>query len=130
MCILEERSDLPYGCKNRLFNVRKNSALLMLEDFFFKDKVFFLTRVFNHIKGNLNKIFHGDFGEGDFCECEIAWMMKFQKSDADLFSNLVRSNHKMCSVKKVVLKNFANFPGKHLSWSVFFNEVAASGIFY
>ena len=30
------------------------------------------------IKSNLNKIFHGDFGEGNFCECEIAWKMKFQ----------------------------------------------------
>ena len=35
-----------------------------------------------------------------------------------------RSSHRRCSVKKVVLKNFANFTGKHLCWSIFFNKVA------
>ena len=30
-----------------------------------------------------------------------------------------RSSHQRCSVKKCVLKNFANFTGKHLYWSFF-----------
>ena len=29
------------------------------------------------------------------------------------------SSHRRCFVKKVVLKNFANFTGKHLRWSLF-----------
>ena len=32
---------------------------------------------------------------------------------------LFRSSHRRCSVKKGVLKNFANFTGKHLCWSPF-----------
>ena len=35
-----------------------------------------------------------------------------------------RSSHLRCSVKKGVLKNFANFTGKHLCLSLFFNKVA------
>ena len=30
-----------------------------------------------------------------------------------------RSSHRMCSVKKVVLKNFAIFTGKHLFWGLY-----------
>ena len=30
-----------------------------------------------------------------------------------------RSSHRYCSVKKVFLKNFANFTGRHLCWSLF-----------
>ena len=30
-----------------------------------------------------------------------------------------RNSHRRCSVKKGVLKNFANFTGKHLCWSPF-----------
>ena len=30
-----------------------------------------------------------------------------------------RSSHRRCSVNKDVLKNFANFTGKHLCWSLF-----------
>ena len=33
--------------------------------------------------------------------------------------NLFRSRHQRCSVKKDVLKTFANFTGKHLCWSLF-----------
>ena len=32
---------------------------------------------------------------------------------------LFRSKHRSCSVKKCVPKNFANYPGKHLCWSLF-----------
>ena len=35
-----------------------------------------------------------------------------------------RSSHQRCSIKKDVLKNFANFTGKHLCQSPFFNKVA------
>ena len=31
----------------------------------------------------------------------------------------LRSSHWSCSVKKFVLRNFANFTGKHLCWSLF-----------
>ena len=34
-----------------------------------------------------------------------------------------RSSHRKCSVRKSVLENFANFTGKHLCWSLFY-EVA------
>ena len=33
-------------------------------------------------------------------------------------------NHRMCSVKKGVLRNFAKFTGKHLCQSLFFYKVA------
>ena len=33
--------------------------------------------------------------------------------------DLFRSSHQRCSVKKDVLKTFANFTGKHLCWSLF-----------
>ena len=35
-----------------------------------------------------------------------------------------RSNHRWCSIKKAVLKNFAKFTGKHLFRNLFFNKVA------
>ena len=43
---------------------------------------------------------------------QILWSLTWTK-----FS-LFRSNHRRCSVKKGVLKNFANFTGKHLRWSL------------
>ena len=39
-------------------------------------------------------------------------------------NEIFRSSHRRCSVKKDVLKNFANFTGKHLCRSLFFNKVA------
>ena len=35
-----------------------------------------------------------------------------------------RSNHRRYSAKKVFLKSVANFTGKHLCFSLFFNKVA------
>ena len=35
-----------------------------------------------------------------------------------------RSSHRMWSIKIGVLKNLAKFTGKHLHWSLFFNQVA------
>ena len=36
----------------------------------------------------------------------------------------VRRSHRRCSVRKVVLRNFGKFTGKHLCQSLFFNKVA------
>ena len=36
-----------------------------------------------------------------------------------------RSSHWRCSVKKGVLKNFANFTGKYLCWSLFLINLQA-----
>ena len=35
-----------------------------------------------------------------------------------------RSNHKRCSLKKAIPKNFSKFTGKHLRQGLFFNKVA------
>ena len=35
-----------------------------------------------------------------------------------------RSSHRKCSVRKAILRNFANFTGKHLCKSLFFNKVS------
>ena len=45
-------------------------------------------------------------------------ILKFSKSKR------CRSSHRRCSIKIDVLKNFANFTGKHLCQSLFFNKVA------
>ena len=39
--------------------------------------------------------------------------------------HFMTSSHRSCSMKKVVLKNFAKSIGKHLCQSFFFNKVAA-----
>ena len=36
----------------------------------------------------------------------------------------IRSSHQRCSMKKIVLRNFSKFTGKHLCQSLFLNEVA------
>ena len=41
----------------------------------------------------------------------------------------IRSNHQRCSVKKAVFKNFANFTGKHPSWSLFLIKCEICEIF-
>ena len=38
-----------------------------------------------------------------------------------------RSNHRRCSIKKAVPKNFAILTGKYLCWSLFFNKVPSLG---
>ena len=40
------------------------------------------------------------------------------------FTPRFRSNHRRCSVKKGVLKNFLKFTGKHLPHCLFFNKFA------
>ena len=44
-------------------------------------------------------------------------------------SNL-RSSHRSCSIKKVALKNFAKFTGKHLCQSLVSNKVAGLRLRY
>ena len=44
------------------------------------------------------------------------------------YSSIYGSSHRRCSVKKGVLKNFANFTGKHLFWSLFLIKLQASGL--
>ena len=46
------------------------------------------------------------------------------KRNSDLNLNVNRSSHRSCSVRKVVLRNFAKFTWKHLCPSLFFNKVA------
>ena len=41
---------------------------------------------------------------------------------------MFRSSHRRCSVRKVVLRNFAKFTGKHLCQSLFFNKAAGWGM--
>ena len=38
-------------------------------------------------------------------------------------NNINRSSHKRCSIKKGLLKSFANFIGKHLWWSFFLRKL-------
>ena len=42
----------------------------------------------------------------------------------DLKWDNIRSSHRRCSLKKGALKNFTKFTGKHMSQSLFFNNVA------
>ena len=44
-------------------------------------------------------------------------LLRHTMNDSDLLG-LFRSSHRRCFVKKGVLKNFANFTGKHLRWSL------------
>ena len=46
---------------------------------------------------------------------KITWLTKLSK---------IRSSYRRCSVRKVVLRNFAKRTGKHLCQSLFFNNVA------
>ena len=41
-----------------------------------------------------------------------------------------RSSHWSCSIKKDVLKNFTNFTGKHLRWSLFLIKLLACSLLY
>ena len=59
-------------------------------------------------------------------------MEKSSKSD-ELLQNkcsFIRSNHRRCSVKKGVLKNFSKFIGKHLCWSLFLNKITGWGLHF
>ena len=47
----------------------------------------------------------------------------FQKNICERLLLHFRGSHWKSSVKKGVLKNFANFTGKHRCWSISFNKV-------
>ena len=53
-------------------------------------------------------------GEISFTKVFLSWFFPFN-----------RCSHRRCSVKKGVLKSFANFTGKHLWWSLFLINLEA-----
>ena len=53
-------------------------------------------------------------GEISFTKVFLSWFFPFN-----------RCSHRRCSVKKGVLKSFANFTGKHLWWSLFLIKLEA-----
>ena len=55
-------------------------------------------------------------------EFEVFWIVQSRGTLTKL--GALRSSHRRCSVRKVVLRNFANFTGKHLCQSLFFNKIA------
>ena len=57
-------------------------------------------------------------------EFEVFWIV--QSRGRLTKSGALRSSHQRCSVRKGVLRNFANFTGKHLCQSLFFNKVAGN----
>ena len=62
-------------------------------------------------------------------EFELFWIVQSRDILTKLAS--VRSSHQSGSVKKGVLRNFANFTGKHICLTLFFSKVAglrASGL--
>ena len=54
--------------------------------------------------------------------------MSRNKKSFDMWKSILKSmgrrGHQMCSIKKDVLKHFANFIGKHQCQSLFFNKAA------
>ena len=52
------------------------------------------------------------------------WVERFMRKFLTNFLGRGRSNHRRCSVRKGVLRNFTKFTGKHLYQSLFFNKVA------
>ena len=46
-------------------------------------------------------------------------MLRSISEAATFLKKIFRSSHQRCSVKIGVLKNFSNFTGKHLCWSLF-----------
>ena len=75
------------------------------------------------------------YGKSPFRVKFLESMLILTKSDLILYSCFVitlrcfetvclRSSHRMCSVRKGVLRNFAKFTENHLCQSLFFNKVA------
>ena len=56
------------------------------------------------------------------------WPVTFVKPEGtvSVISSHICS-HQRCSVKKDVLKNFANFTGRHLCWSLFLIKLQSPG---
>ena len=51
--------------------------------------------------------------------CHRPWRNIDERVQLIIECNIVVSSHRRCSVKKGASKNFANFPMKHLCWSLF-----------
>ena len=51
--------------------------------------------------------------------------MSTKQSSTRFSLKTYRSSNRRCYVKKVVLKTFLNFTGKHLCWSIFFIKLHA-----
>ena len=58
-----------------------------------------------------------------FTECQFDFIPD-DSCVAQLQSITHKNSHRRCSGKKSVLKNFSNFTGKRLCWSLLFNKVA------
>ena len=67
-----------------------------------------------HLKGVLRCAFANEF--------EVFWIVQGRGTLAKL--RALRSSHRRVFVKKGILRNFANFTGRHLCQSLFFNKVA------
>ena len=50
--------------------------------------------------------------------------IKLKTTNKEILESLFRSNQQVCSLRKVVLRDFAKFTEKHLCQSVFFNKVS------
>ena len=64
----------------------------------------------------------GDEGKTYLEYCQLPMMETFQPLSTIL--EKTRSNHRRCSVRKGVLRNFAKLTWKYLCRSLFFNKVA------
>ena len=64
----------------------------------------------------------GDEGKTYLEPCQLSMMETFQPLSTII--QKTRSNHRRCSVRKGVLRNFAKLTGKYLYRSLFFNKVA------
>ena len=76
--------------------------------------------------GNVN--FISRWSNKEKCGIELFSVHGKQKYTSlnDFKTQSVRSSHWRCSVKKGVPKNFVNFTGNHLCWSLFLIKLQAS----
>ena len=75
----------------------------------------FQWRTFKTIKLKYNPSLHS---------FDIVSAVLFQLVAGNLFETTCIRSHRRCSVRKIVLRNFEKFTGKHLCQSLFFNKVA------
>ena len=55
--------------------------------------------------------------------CRMNSKIKLKTTNKEILASLFRRSHQICSLRKVALRDFAKFTGKHLCQSVFFNKV-------
>ena len=67
------------------------------------------------------------YGDGMPEQEDMAPMAPVSIFSLNLKENQLRSSHQTCFMKRVVLRNFAKFTGKHLCQSPFFNKVVGLG---